>query len=71
MAKATKNDVSYQALSAELSDILVELQREDLDVDTAVGHYERGLALIKELEQYLQTAENKVSRLQAKFDSGS
>jgi exodeoxyribonuclease VII small subunit len=44
-----------------------ELQREDLDVDTALKHYERGLELVQALETYLKTAENKVRELKAVF----
>ena len=65
MAKSDKP--SYQALATELDDILVELQQTDLDVDVAVKKYERGLTVIKELEQYLGEAENRVSELKAKF----
>lgn len=65
MAKSDKP--SYQALASELDDILVELQQTDLDVDVAVKKYERGLTVIKELEQYLGEAENRVSELKAKF----
>lgn len=66
MNKATKSD--YQTLQAELDEILAELQRDDLDVDTALKHYQRGLELTKKIEQYLKTAENKITRLQAKAD---
>ena len=62
-----KTDKRYQELNAELDGILLELQREDLDVDVAVKKYERGLELVKELETYLGTAENKVKELKAKF----
>lgn len=65
MAKSDKP--GYKELADELDDILVELQQADLDVDVAVKKYERGLELIKELETYLGEAENKVSRLKAKF----
>jgi exodeoxyribonuclease VII small subunit len=65
MAKGDKP--SYQTLASELDDILLELQQSDLDVDEAVKKYERGLMLIKELEKYLDEAENKVSQLKAKF----
>lgn len=65
MAKADR--LSYQVLAGELDDILVELQQADLDVDEAVKKYERGLTLIKELETYLGEAENRVSKLKAKF----
>lgn len=63
-----KNDKpSYQALASELDDILAELRQSDLDVDVAVKKYERGLELIKELETYLEGAENRVNQLKTKF----
>jgi exodeoxyribonuclease VII small subunit len=62
-----KKEASYQELSAELNALLLELQQENLDVDVAIRHYERGLVLVKELEKYLSEAENKVSKLKAKF----
>ena len=66
MAKA-KSSVDYQALSAELETLMAELQRDDLDIDVALKDYERGLTIIKQLEEYLATAENKVTELKAKF----
>lgn len=62
---------SYQALQAELDTIMAEMQREDLDVDAALQHYQRGLELVSQLQQYLATAENKVIELKAKFNAGS
>ena len=61
----SKTTPDYSSLSAELEAVMTELQREDLDVDAALKHYQRGLALIGELEQYLKTAENKVRKLKA------
>ena len=52
-------------MSVELEAILLELQQDDLDVDIAMQQYERGLELVKLLEQYLKTAENKVTKLKA------
>ncbi|MDB5169516.1 MAG: Exodeoxyribonuclease 7 small subunit [Candidatus Saccharibacteria bacterium] len=60
--------LDYQALSTELDTIMAELQRDDLDVDEALKHYERGLTLVKELEAYLETAENKITELKATFN---
>ena len=57
---------TYEALKTELDTILAELQREDLDVDTALKHYQRGLELVRQLEKYLAKAENKVTELKAK-----
>jgi exodeoxyribonuclease VII small subunit len=67
---AKKQAVDYQALKTELDGIMQALQQEDLDVDQALKHYERGLLLVKTLENYLKTAENQVQELKAKF-SGS
>jgi exodeoxyribonuclease VII small subunit len=60
-----KTKPTYETLRAELDALMAELQREDLDVDEAVTQYERGLQLVKELEQYLASAENKVKELKA------
>jgi exodeoxyribonuclease VII small subunit len=65
-----KTEINYEALKAELDAILADLQRDDLDVDTALRSYQRGLELTRQLETYLKTAENKVSELKAKFDTG-
>ena len=62
MAKAAK---SYQALKAELDALMLELSREDLDVDEALKSYEHGLQLVEQLEKHLKTAENKVRQLKA------
>ncbi len=66
-----KAKVSYQALKAELDDIMFKLQSEDLDVDAALKYYERGLELVKQLENYLKTAENKVREIEATFKKPS
>lgn len=55
----------YAALQAELDTILSDLQGENSDVDTALKQYARGLEIIKQLEAYLQTAENTVRQLKA------
>lgn len=59
----------YKSLNEELDEVLAKLQSDDLDVDEAVGLYERGIAIIKELENYLADAENKVTKLKADFSS--
>ncbi len=69
MTKAKSLVLSYKVLKTELDAVMIELQREDLDVDAALQHYQRGLELIKQIEQYLKSAENKVVDLKAKFDA--
>jgi len=67
MSQTKSAPVNYQALNQELEAIMLELQREDLDIDKAVAHYQRGLEVVQALESYLKTAENNVKKLQAKF----
>ena len=69
--KPAKPAIDYQTLQAELDTVMAELQREDLDVDAALKHYQRGLELVEQLQQYLETAENKVIELKAKFNASS
>lgn len=58
--------IDYQKLSGELDNIVLALQADTLDVDEAMKQYERGLELVTQLETYLKTAENKITKLQAR-----
>lgn len=67
---AKKDTVTnYRLLSDELDQILDSLQSADLDIDESLKRYERGMVIIKELEAYLQTAENKVTKIKRQFSS--
>jgi exodeoxyribonuclease VII small subunit len=59
---------TYESLQTELDAVMLTLQQEDLDVDKALECYKRGLELVRELEDYLKTAENSVKELKAKFE---
>lgn len=61
---AKTND--YQSLSLALETVLTALQDPDVQVDEAVRLYEKGLALITELESHLTQAENKITALTLK-----
>jgi exodeoxyribonuclease VII small subunit len=67
MAKQSDQAVqkSYKELSEELDKVMADLEGGDLDIDEAVKCYERGLAIVQELEAYLNDAENKVTELKA------
>lgn len=66
---ASKSTVlSYESLNTELENIMLQLQDESLDIDLALEHYQRGLELVKALEDYLKNSENKINELKAKFD---
>jgi exodeoxyribonuclease VII small subunit len=63
-SKTVKN---YEDLKLELDNVMLELQSEDIDVDKALVNYQRGLELVKDIEAYLKTAENKVIELKSKY----
>lgn len=56
----THKEQDYKSMRAELEALLEAMQSEDLDVDEALAKYERGKQLITQLQEYLQTAENKI-----------
>ncbi len=60
-----KSDKTYQELQAELDEILLKLQASELDAEEAVKLYESGLAITKQLEAKLASAENKITKLKA------
>jgi exodeoxyribonuclease VII small subunit len=62
-------EINYVELSQELDTILAQLQADDFDVDEAIKLYERGIEISKQLETYLKTAQNKVTKLKASFDA--
>jgi exodeoxyribonuclease VII small subunit len=69
MANSKNNQQSYAELSQELESIMFELQRDDIDIDKAIGDYERGLELVKKIEEYLKSAENKITKLKSQFSA--
>lgn len=60
---SSKKPINYRELSSELDTILGRLQTEELDIDDAMKKYERGVAIVAELEAYLQQAENKIVKI--------
>lgn len=58
-------DVNYKALRTELETIMNNLDDDSLDVDEVTKQYQRGMEIVKELETYLKTAENKVTKVKA------
>lgn len=65
---ANAKEIDYSALNQELDSILAKLQSDELDVNDAIALYERGMEITKQLETYLKTAENKITKLKASFD---
>lgn len=56
---------SFAALSDELEQLVDRLQQESLPLEDAISAYERGMQLIREAQQRLDSAEQKVQLLTA------
>ena len=54
---------SYRKLNQELEMILERLQSSDLDVDQIIDEYQKGIELVEELEKYLKSAQNKITKI--------
>ena len=64
-----KTDASdYQTLSLKLDEVLEAMQSPDMSVDDAVRLYERGVKLVAQLEEHLQTATNEVAQVRLASD---
>lgn len=59
----TKQTQTYAELSGRLDEIVRALESPSLDIDEAMKLYEEGASLVAELEHYLRTAENRISKL--------
>lgn len=59
---------TYQEMSAELDQVLTELQSPDLHIDDAANLYERGLQLVQALEARIKEVENKIIKLKIQAD---
>ena len=54
---------NYLDLKQELDNVLLELQREDIDVDQAINLYKQGTELVAKLEKHLKQAKNEIIEL--------
>jgi exodeoxyribonuclease VII small subunit len=61
--KKSNESIDYQALRAELDEILDQLQNDEVDIEVAISKYERGQVIVKQLQQFLNEAENKITKL--------
>lgn len=62
-----KND--YQTLTTELQAIIDWFESGQVDIDEAVVKYQKALELIKQIETYLKTTENKIQKINKNFGS--
>lgn len=58
----------YQSLTAQLQAIVEWFESDKVNLDDAVAKYERALELIKQIEDYLKSTENKIKKINTKFN---
>lgn len=61
----TQPKAIYAELSGRLDDVVVALESPTVSIDEAMQLYEEGTKLVAELEKYLKTAENRITKLKA------
>lgn len=67
MAKSPKAK-AYQQLNQELATLVEWFESDQVNLDEATAKYEQALKIIAQMEAYLETAQNKVKKISAKFD---
>lgn len=60
---------TYQQLSGELNRLIDWFESDAVNLDDAVEKYEQAMELLKQMEDHLKTAENKVKKISVKFDA--
>lgn len=64
MSNGSKPTSSFRDALKELETITSQLESEDIDLDEALGAFERGNELVKSLQEQLARAEQSVQKLQ-------
>ncbi len=63
-----KSEVDFKKLMNELDTIVEWFESEDVDLDQSLAKFERGMELAQQLKSHLTQVENKVKKIQSKFD---
>ncbi len=71
MAKSNASfQIDYQELSLKLESVIAKLQDEQTSIDESLKLYEQATNMVKELSDYLKTAENRLTSLSEKVIEG-
>ena len=66
MAK-TVSKRTYQQMSDELDRLIEWFESDKVSLDEAVDKYEQAMKLLKDMEDFLRAAENKVKKIAVQF----
>jgi exodeoxyribonuclease VII small subunit len=68
MAQTKKTTRNYQAMAAELAGYIEWFESDAVNLDEAIKKYEQAMELLEEMEKYLKSAQNKISKIRVKFE---
>lgn len=63
MTKKTDKLPDLEKSLAEISQLIEKMEQGELTLDQSLGHFERGITLVKHCQNILETAEQKVQIL--------
>jgi len=66
MSIEQQNSFNFEAALQELNTLVEEMERGDLNLETALKHFEKGVTLIRNCQAALKDAEQKVQILMEK-----
>lgn len=67
----TDEKFDFAAGLKELEEITAWFESEEVDLDKALVKFEHGVELAAKLRQHLQTVENRVEKIKARFDGAA
>lgn len=65
---AKNSTKTYQQMADELAVLIEWFESDQVDLDQAVGKYDQAMQLLEQMEAHLKSAENKIKKIQARFD---
>lgn len=70
MGKHSTKKPKFEDALSELEEIVQELEDGEIDLETALQRYERGVALVRLCYEKLQEAEKRILQLSGQTDAG-
>jgi len=64
---APKKSQTYQEMTTLLNQLMKWFESDKVNLDEAVEKYEQAMELLSSMQDYVNTAENKVKKIAAKF----
>ena len=67
----SKSNLNFRETLEELESITRQLESDEIGLDEAIAHFERGSKLAVQLQDELKKAQLKVEKIKARFDGES